>query len=235
MEEEVARRRTGFRGSAGRGTAVLTVIAGAALAGACARTTTPLITAEVAALDTPGPDSFTVNVTSSRGPFYLKVHRDWAPLGADRLYFLFKAHYYDAVRFFRVVDNFVAQFGLNGDTAVARAWRTRRINDDSVTRSNVRGTVSFAKGGPNTRTTQLFISYKDNSRLDTLTFAVVAQVVEGMSVVDSLYKGYGEAAPRGKGPDQARIGREGNAYLIKEFPLLDYIVTARIVDEWRRR
>ena len=207
--------------------------AAAVLSVACARAPS-LITAEVSALDAQGPDSFSVHVVTSRGPFDVRVHRDWAPRGADRLYFLFKAHYYDGVRFFRVVDKFVAQFGLSGDTAVARAWRTRRIKDDPVLRSNVRGTIAFAKGDTNTRTTQLFISYGDNSRLDATGFAVVAQVVEGMAVVDSLYKGYGEGAPRGKGPEQARIGREGNAYLKKDFPLLDYIVTARIDREWHR-
>lgn len=181
------------------------------------------------------PDSFTVHVVTSRGQFDIKGHRDWAPHGADRLHHLTQAHYYDGVRFFRVVDNFVAQFGLHGDTAVSHAWRARRIEDDTVKRSNVRGTIAYAAGGPNTRTTQLFISYKDNSRLDPLGFAVVTQVVSGIDVVDSLYKGYGEASPRGKGPAQGRILAEGNAYLMGEFPLLDYIITARITREWRHR
>jgi len=203
--------------------------------GACSRAPTPLLAPTPAQLASPGPDSFVVRVVTSRGPFEIKVHRDWAPRGADRLHYLAAAHYYDGVRFFRVVDNFVAQFGLHGDTAVSRDWRARRIDDDTVRRSNVRGTISYAAGGPNTRTTQLFISYKDNSRLDTLGFAVVAQVVSGMGVVDSLYKGYGEAAPRGKGPAQGRIAAEGNAYLAREFPLLDHIITARITQEWRHR
>ena len=195
----------------------------------------PLLSPDAARLAATGPDSFVVHVITSRGPFDLKAHRDWAPRGADRLYYLVRAHYYDGVRFFRAVDNFVAQFGINGDTAVSRAWRARRIDDDTVRRSNVRGTLSYAAGGPNTRTTQLFISYRDNSRLDATGFAVVAQVVSGMAVVDSLYKGYGEGAPRGKGPEQPRIGAEGNAYLMKDFPLLDFIITARITEEWRRK
>jgi peptidyl-prolyl cis-trans isomerase A (cyclophilin A) len=213
----------------------LLAIVTAATLGACSHAPLPLVTPDPARLGAAGPDSFLVHVVSSRGPFDIKVHRDWAPRGADRIYYLVRAQYYDDVRFFRVVDNFVAQFGLNGDTAVSRSWRERRIPDDSVTRSNVRGTIAFAAGGKNTRTTQLFISCKDNSRLDSLGFAVVAQVVNGMAVVDSLYKGYGEGAPRGKGPEQGRIGREGNAYLVKDFPKLDYIVTARVTSEWRRR
>ncbi|MCX5765745.1 MAG: peptidylprolyl isomerase [Gemmatimonadetes bacterium] len=186
-------------------------------------------------LSVAAPDSFTVDVLTSKGTFTLTAHRDWAPLGVDRLYHLVRARFYDGNRFFRTVDNFVTQFGLNGDTAVTAAWRDQRIGDDPVKRSNVRGTISFAKGGKDSRTTQLFISYKDNSRLDTLVFAVIAQVVDGMPVVDSLYKGYGEGPPRGKGPSQDRIVKEGNAYLIKDFPLLDYIITARIGREWRHQ
>ena len=207
----------------------------AGVLGACARSAPSLISPNAKLLAAAGPDSFVVHVVTTKGPFDMKVHRDWAPRGADRLYYLVRAHYYDSVRFFRVVDKFVAQFGINGDTAVSRAWRSRRIDDDSVRRSNVHGTLSFASGGANTRTTQLFINVADNSRLDARGFAVVAQVVTGMAVVDSLHKGYGEGAPRGKGPDQGRIGSEGNAYLSKDFPLLDFIVTARITGEWRRK
>lgn len=206
----------------------------ALIGGACASPPS-LLTPNATALAVVAPDSFDVTVRTSRGRVLLKVHRDWSPRGADRLFYLFRAHYYDGARFFRTVDNFVTQFGLHGDPAVTAAWRDRRITDDPVRRSNVRGTLSFAKGGANTRTTQLFISYKDNSRLDTLGFSVVAQVVDGMPVVDSLYKGYGEGAPRGKGPSQDRIVKEGNAYLIRDFPQLDYIVTARVTTEWRHR
>ncbi len=200
--------------------------------GACMKTP-PLVAPDlVRASATVGPDSFVVHVRVSKGEFDIKVHRDWAPLGADRIYYLTRAHYYDGVRFFRAVDNFVAQFGINGDPAVNAAWKASAFPDDSVRRSNVRGTVSFATDGPNTRTVQLFINYKDNARLDPQGFAVFGQVVTGMSVVDSLYKGYGEGAPRGKGPDQDRIEQEGNAYLNKDFPLLDYIITARVTDAW---
>jgi peptidyl-prolyl cis-trans isomerase A (cyclophilin A) len=201
---------------------------------ACVRTP-PLLPPDARRLDAAGPDSFAVAFTTSRGDFDVKIHRDWAPRGSDRLYYLFRAHYYDGVRFYRTVDNFVTQFGLSGDTAVNRTWSDRTFPDDPVARSNVRGTLTFATGGPDTRTTQLFINYKDNSRLDRMGFAVVGQVVAGMAVVDSLYKGYGEGAPRGEGPSQERIAREGNAYLIRDFPKLDYIITARIEREWRHR
>jgi len=214
-------------------TGLLLLLATFSLA-ACARTP-PLLTPDPRLLDAAGPDSFVVAFSTSRGAFDVKVHRDWAPRGSDRLYYLFSAHYYDGARFFRTVDNFVTQFGISGDTAVSRAWRGRKFADDTVARSNVRGTLTFATGGPNTRTTQLFINYKDNDRLDRLGFAVVGQVVAGMSVVDSLYKGYGEGAPRGAGPSQDRIGSEGNAYLIRDFPKLDHIVKARVDHEWRHR
>lgn len=202
--------------------------------GACAKPS-QLRHPEPARLSLAAPDSFTVDVLTSKGTFTLTAHRDWAPLGVDRLYHLVRARFYDGNRFFRTVDNFVTQFGLNGDTAVTAAWRAQRIMDDPVKRSNVRGTVSFAAGGKDSRTTQLFLNYKDNSRLDTLGFAVIAQVVDGMPVVDSLYKGYGEGPPRGTGASQDRIVKEGNAYLIKDFPLLDYIITARIRREWRHQ
>jgi peptidyl-prolyl cis-trans isomerase A (cyclophilin A) len=206
----------------------------AALAAACARPA-PLTTASApAGLDAAGPDSFTVRFTTTRGPFDLKVHRDWSPRGADRLHWLVSHRFYDGARFFRVVPNFVVQFGMNGDTAIQRRWKDRRFADDTVKRGNVRGTLSFATGGKDTRTTQLFINLKDNQRLDPLGFSVVAQVIAGMPVVDSLYQGYGDGPPRGKGPSQDRIGKDGEAYLASEFPKLDRIVTARVVQRWKR-
>ena len=126
----------------------------------------------------------------------------------------------------------MAQFGLHGDSAVSAAWRTMSIPDDSVRASNRRGMMTFAMGGPNTRTTQLFISYRDNARLDATGFAPIGKVITGMNVVDSLYGEYGDGAPRGKGPDQGRIGREGNAYLRESFPKLDSVVTARVTKRW---
>jgi len=206
----------------------------AAAIGACA-TRYPLAKPEPTRLETQSPDSFTIRFVTSRGPFDVRVHRDWSPRGADRVYYLARAKFFDGVRFFRVVDKFVAQFGLHGDTAVSRAWRSTSIQDDVPVKSNVRGTLSFAAGGPNTRTTQMYINFGDNSRLDRTGFAVFGQVIAGMdAVVDSIHHGYGEGAPRGQGPMQDRIGREGNAYLIRGFPKLDYVITARVTKEWKR-
>jgi peptidyl-prolyl cis-trans isomerase A (cyclophilin A) len=173
------------------------------------------------------PDSFEVLVSTSRGDFLLEIRREWAPHGVDRFYNLVEHGYYDECRFFRVIESFVAQFGIHGDPAVNAAWRHATIEDDPVSLSNLRGTLTFAKTGqPNSRTTQLFLNYGDNSFLDSQGFAPFARVTAGMDVVDSLYSGYGEGAPRGQGPDQARIQAEGNAYLIAGFPELDFIVRA---------
>ncbi len=174
------------------------------------------------------PAVFKVNVDTSKGPFVIEVHRDWAPLGADRFYNLVKNGFYDDTRFFRVLPNFMAQFGINGNPAVAAAWQNAVIKDDSGKQSNLRGYVTFATRGPNTRTTQLFINFKDNSPLDRQGFVPFGRVVSGMDVVDKLYDGYGEGSPRGTGPDQGRIQSEGNAYLTKAFPKLDYVKSATI-------
>jgi len=211
---------------------LILLLSAAALAGACHRPA-PLLAPTPAGLDVTGPDSFTVRFTTTRGAFDLKVHRDWSPRGSDRLYWLFTHKFYDGVRFFRVVPNFVAQFGMPADPAVGANWKDRRFADDSVTRGNVRGTLSFATGGPNTRTTQLFINLANNQRLDPRGFSVVAQVVTGMAVVDSLYQGYGDGAPRGKGPSQDTIAKEGEAYLARDFPMLDKVLTARVITRWK--
>ena len=226
-----------LRRFAGRGlplVALTIAVLAAALAGACAKPY-PLNPPEPKLLEGTGPDSFAVTFATSRGAFVVRVHRDWAPRAADRVYYLTKSHFFDGVRFFRVVNGsnglpFVAQWGLNGDTAVSRAWRGMRMPDDPTLKSNVRGTLSFAAGGPNTRTTQMYVNFGDNSRLDTTRFAVFGQVVAGMaSVVDSLYKGYPTV------PSQDSISRQGNSYLLRSFPKLDYIVTARVTQEWHRR
>ena len=159
----------------------------------------------------------------------IEVHRDWSPQGADRFYNLVRTGYYDGVRFFRVISGFMAQFGIHGDPAVSARWRERRIPDDPVRQSNVRGAVSYAMAGPNTRTTQLFINFGDNSRLDGSGFSPFGQVVEGMDVVDRLNAEYGEGAPRGAGPDQSRIQAEGNAYLERDFPRLDFVRRATVL------
>ena len=181
------------------------------------------------AIATPAPDSFKVAVETNKGNFTIVAHRDWAPLGVDRFYHLVQLGYYDDTRFFRVLSGFMAQFGVNGDPKVNAAWDPLELRDDPVKQPTTRGMVTFAMGGPNTRTTQLFINYGDNRNLDAMGFAPIGQVVDGMAVVDSLYAAYGEGAPEGQGPDQTRVMTEGNDYLTKNFPKLDFIRSARIV------
>jgi peptidyl-prolyl cis-trans isomerase A (cyclophilin A) len=174
-------------------------------------------------LDEEAPGVFTVKLGTSAGDVLIEVHRDWAPVGADRFYNLVKNGYYDGARFFRVVPNFVVQFGLNGDPKVNEVWRAAQITDDPVVESNKKGTVTFAKTNrANTRTTQIFINLKNNSRLDTQGFAPFGKVVDGMDVVEKLYSGYGQT------PSQPRIQAEGNTYLEAEFPKLDYIKAASV-------
>lgn len=176
------------------------------------------------------PASFKANFDTSKGTFVIQVTRDWAPVGADRFYNLVKNGFYDDIRFFRVIDGFMAQFGIHGNPTVQAAWRTANLKDDAVKGSNKRGMVTFATAGPNTRTTQLFINFGNNTGLDRQGFAPFGEVVQGMDVVDKLYNGYGEGAPSGKGPDQNRLQKEGNAYLTKEFPRLDFIKAATIAN-----
>jgi peptidyl-prolyl cis-trans isomerase A (cyclophilin A) len=175
------------------------------------------------------PDTFRVAFETTAGDFVVEARRDWAPHGVDRFYNLVREGFFEGVRFFRVIEGFMAQFGIAADPQVATAWREARIPDDPVEASNTRGRVTFATAGPGTRTTQLFINYGDNSRLDGMGFSPIGEVVEGMDVVDALHAGYGEGAPRGRGPDQGRIQREGNAYLESDFPELDWIRGAEIV------
>jgi peptidyl-prolyl cis-trans isomerase A (cyclophilin A) len=174
------------------------------------------------------PATFKAKFTTTKGDFVVEVTRAWAPLGADRFYNLVKNHFFDGAAFFRVLPGFVAQFGLSAKPEVSRVWAYATIKDDPVTQSNLRGYLTFATAGPNTRTTQLFINLADNQNLDGMGFAPFGKVVEGMGVVRKLYGGYGEGAPSGNGPDQSRITNEGKAYLDKSFPLLDSIETAAI-------
>ncbi len=176
------------------------------------------------------PDRFRVRFETTKGSFVVEVTRAWAPRGADRFYNLVRARYYDDVAFFRVISGFMVQFGINGDPRVNAAWRVAPIPDDPVTQSNRRGMVTYAMAGPDTRTTQLFVNFKDNTGLDSQGFAPFGRVVEGLTVVDSLYSGYGEGAPRGLGPDQGRAQAEGNGYLRGSFPKLDFVKTARVVN-----
>ena len=174
------------------------------------------------------PDTFKAKFWSSKGMFTIEVHRAWAPLGADRFYNLVKIGFFDDERFFRVVSDFMCQFGVNGDPAVNAKWKDANITDDAPTQSNTRGFVTFATSGKDSRSDQVFISYKDNSGLDAQGFAPFGTVVEGMSVVDALYSGYGDGPPDGKGPDQQRLQNEGNDYLKSSFAELDWIKAARI-------
>ena len=140
-----------------------------------------------------------------------------------------RSGYFKDVAFFRVIPGFMCQFGIHGDPKVSAAWREAQIPDDPVKGSNTRGAITFATGGPNTRTTQLFISFGNNSRLDSTGFSPFGKVTEGMDVVDKINGEYGEGAPGGRGPEQGRIQREGNAYLKKDFPNLDYIKSTTVV------
>jgi peptidyl-prolyl cis-trans isomerase A (cyclophilin A) len=169
------------------------------------------------------PDSFRVAFETTRGNFVVDVLRAWSPRGVDRFHELVTAGYFTDIAFIRVVPGFVAQFGMHGDPDVNRRWEEKTIPDDPVVQSNKRGTLVFATRGPNTRGNQFFINFSDNARLDGMGFSPFGRVVEGMSVVDSIYSGYGEA------PDQGRVSADGNAYLKREFPRLDYIKSVRIV------
>jgi peptidyl-prolyl cis-trans isomerase A (cyclophilin A) len=174
------------------------------------------------------PEKYRVRFETTKGEFCVDVSRSWAPLGADRFYNLAKIGFFDGCRFFRAIEGFMVQFGISGDPAVARAWREATIRDDKVVESNVPGRITFATAGPHTRTTQLFINYGNNARLDGMGFAPFGHVVEGMEVVRSLYTGYGEGAPSGRGPDQGSIQKRGNDYLDERFPLLDGITRATV-------
>jgi cyclophilin family peptidyl-prolyl cis-trans isomerase len=178
------------------------------------------------------PEVFRVRFETSQGPFVVEARREWAPQGVDRFFGLVSTRFFDDSRFFRVVAGFVAQFGLPGDPAASKAWKQRTIPDDPVRQSNTRGTVAFAMTGPGTRSSQLFISLADNSRLDAQGFAPIGRVTSGMEVVDRLYSGYGEGAGGGmRGGKQGKILAEGNAWLDAQFPRLDHLVRARILGE----
>ncbi|MFB3902579.1 MAG: peptidylprolyl isomerase [Acidobacteriota bacterium] len=178
--------------------------------------------------DEKAPAVFNIQFETTKGDILIKVTRNWAPNGADRFYNLVKIGYFDNTAFFRVLPNFMAQFGINGNPEVNRIWRNSQIPDDPVKESNRRGYLTFATAGPDTRTTQLFINFKDNPGLDGQGFAPIGRVVQGMDVVDSLYSGYGEGSPQGKGPNQMFIQSGGDTYLKKFFPKLDYIKKATI-------
>jgi peptidyl-prolyl cis-trans isomerase A (cyclophilin A) len=193
---------------------------------------TPLIAqsklANPAALNERAPATYKARFDTSKGAFVVDVRREWAPNGADRFYNLVKNGFYDDARFFRVISGFMVQFGINGDPKISASWRSAQIPDDAVKQSNKRGFITFATSGPNSRTTQVFINFGDNARLDQLGFAPFGQVTTGMNVVDALYSGYGEGAPSGRGPDQGRLQMEGNAYLTRDFSNMDFVKKASI-------
>lgn len=189
---------------------------------AAAGNTEALMNPAAAANQAPAPATYRARFETSVGNFTIEVTRAWAPLGADRLYHLIRAGFYDGDRFFRVLPGFVVQFGLNGSPAVNAAWHNASITDDPVTQHNTAGTLVFATAGPNTRTTQLFINYVDNYNLDGMGFAPLGRVVDGMDVVQKIYSGYGQT------PNQGLIESQGNAYLTQAYPQLDYIKTATI-------
>jgi peptidyl-prolyl cis-trans isomerase A (cyclophilin A) len=192
----------------------------------------PLLNPSDPKMNETAPATYKARFETSKGNFVIEVHRDWAPLGADRFYNLVKNGFYNDVRFFRVLKGFMAQFGISGDAKVSSVWRDAKIQDDPVVQKNSRGMVSYAMAGPNTRTTQLFINFGDNSgALDGQGFSPFGQVVEGMEIVDALHGDYGEGAPRGGGPDQGRIQTQRNEYLNADFPNLDYVKKATIVTE----
>ncbi len=176
-----------------------------------------------ASLTARAPADFKARFTTSAGDFVVEVHRDWAPLGADRFYNLVRRGFFTNASFFRVVPGFVVQFGLNADPAINQVWQKATIQDDPVKQSNTRGRLVFATAGPNTRTTQLFINFADNARLDGMGFAPFGEVIDGMDVVDKIYAGYREQ------PRQDLITEKGDAYLSQNFPKIDKIKMARVL------
>ena len=181
-----------------------------------------------AKLKAKSPQLFDVTFKTTKGTFVVSVHRTWAPVGAGRFYNLVKAHFYDNVRFFRVLPTFVVQFGISPYPQVSKAFAHAFIPDDPHTNvSNSRGTVTFATAGPNTRTTQVFVNLADNRPLDLRGFTPIGAVTSGMNVVDKLYSGYGDAPTQ----LQPQMENQGNAFLDKRFPKLDHIITARVTDE----
>ena len=176
------------------------------------------------------PPKFKAKFETTKGDFVVEVTKEWAPKGADRFFSLVTIGYYTDIPMFRVIEGFMVQFGIHGDPKMNKVWRNASIPDDKVSQSNTPGMITFATRGPNTRTTQLFINYGQNARLDGMGFAPFGKVVEGMDVVNKVYSGYGEGAPRGRGPNQGRMQSEGNTYLKAEFPEMDYIKSISIVN-----
>src|SRR4051812_46497480 len=217
-------------------TLAISIVVAAALA--CHRAPSPLNPTD-ARFSAAAPDSFDAELTTTKGPIVVRVVRSWSPHGADRFYSLVRSGFFTDVAFHRTIRNFVAQFGISGDAGISRAWQGHNIPDDTVRVSNKRGTMTFARGGPNTRSTQLYLNLVDNTYLDTLNgygFPTVGRIVEGLAVMDSLnweYSGTRGVRPAPAGPSQDSIRLQGRAYLRRNFPRLDYIVRARVARAWR--
>ncbi len=180
------------------------------------------------------PAKFSVRFVTTQGNFVIDVDRSWSPVGADRFYNLVKIGYFEDVAFFRAIKGFMVQFGIHGHPDVNNKWRSANIQDDPVVESNLRGMLTFAKSGaPNSRSTQFFINLNDNANLDKMGFSPIGKISEeqegGMGIVDKLYTGYGEGAPRGRGPNQMYVQTKGNPYLKESFPKLDYIKSAELL------
>jgi len=209
------------------------LIAGALVTGCgtgAADTGPPLLDPSHPTWSEQAPATFEVRFETSEGVFVVGVHREWAPIGADRFYNLVQNRFFDDARFHRVVEGFIVQFGLPGDPSVAETWLDQTMSDDPVRESNTAGRIAYAFTEPNTRATQVYISMTDNSRLDVQGFAPFGEIVDGMDVVSRIYSGYGEDSGGGvRRGDQSRIVAEGNAYLDRTFPELDRILTARVV------
>lgn len=202
---------------------ILLLTAPLLLLAACSETKQPAKEAPKKAVSDHAPDLFKAKFETSKGDFMVEVHRDWAPHGADRFYNLIEEDFFKDVRFHRVVRDYIVQWGINGNPALSRLWSNRYIPDDPSKEKNKRGTITFATRGPVTRSTQVFINLRDNSALDKSGFVPFGNVAEGMDVVEGLYKSYGDAPPRGTGPDPTQVELQGNKYLEDKFPRLDYI------------
>lgn len=185
---------------------------------------------EPATLTEQAPPKFRVNVDTSKGAFAIEVTRDWAPLGADRFYNLVKLGFYNDCRFYRVIPDVLVQFGITANPEINAVWHDATMGDDPRKNMNERGAVSYNTGGPNRRTAQIIVNLSDNPVLDRAGFVPFGRVASGMNVLDKLYSGYGEVPPNGKGPDQMKLVTQGNEYLTKEFPKLDFIKTAVLAE-----
>lgn len=206
---------------------LLVLVGGACTHGPAVRSL--LIRPRAPAMNQRAPEVFHARFETSRGSFVVEVHRSWAPTGADRFYNLVAHGFFDGQRFFRVRAGSFVQFGIAGDPRIARVWRTATIADDPPRESNLRGTIAYAFVTSGTRATQVFINLADHPSFDSEGFAPFGKVIEGMSVVDSIYAGYGESAGGGmRAGHQDRLFEEGNAWLEREFPRLDWIERATI-------